>query len=112
MIYALIVPLYLWAFWLAYVLVMGLYRAHLAGRLSWFTYVLAMPALLIGYVMDVLAQYTIATVFFLDLPERGEHLVTDRMKRYIAFDRGWRQKKANWICTHLLDIFDPSGDHC
>lgn len=110
--YLLAVILFLWVFWYAYILVMGLYRAHLARRLSPFAYALAFPALLVGYVMDVVAQYTLATVFFLDLPKRGEHLVTDRLKRYIAFDRGWRQKKANWICTHLLDIFDPTGNHC
>lgn len=48
MITLLAVALYLWLFWCAYVLVMGLYRAHLAGRMSRVTYVLAAPALLVG----------------------------------------------------------------
>lgn len=111
MTYLLLIPAYLWAFWLAYILVMGLYRAHLNGRLTTLTYSLAMPVLVIGYVMDVIAQYTFATVFFLDLPARGEHLVTDRLKRYSA-GSGWRKSKADWICTNLLDVFDPTGNHC
>ncbi|GAB3188560.1 hypothetical protein GCM10027292_17590 [Hydrogenophaga aquatica] len=112
MMYLLAVILFLWVFWYAYILVMGLYRAHLAGRMTRFTYFLSFPALLAGYVMDVVAQYTLATVFFLDLPKRGEHLVTDRLKRYIAQGSGWRAAKAEWVCTHLLDIFDPTGNHC
>ena len=112
MIYAVAVLLYLWAFWLIYVLVMGLYRAHLADRLKGLSLVLAMPVVVLGYLMDILAQYTIAVVFFLDLPARHEYLVTDRLKRYMTHGKGWRAKKAEWICTHLLDVFDPTGKHC
>jgi hypothetical protein len=104
------VALFLWVFWYAYILVMGLYRAHLAGRLTRFTYALALPALLVGYAMDVLANLTIASIVFLEPPR--EWLVTDRLKRHIARGTGWRAVKAEWICTHLLDVFDPRGDHC
>lgn len=110
MTYLLAVILFLWVFWYAYILVMGLYRAHLAGRLSPFTYTLAFPALVVGYAMDVVANLTVASVVFLELPR--EWLVTDRLKRHIARGTGWRAAKAEWICTHLLDYFDPSGDHC
>lgn len=68
--YLLAVVLYLWAFWFAYVLVMGLYRAHLARRMSRVTYVLAAPALLVGVLMDVLANIVIASVVFLEPPAR------------------------------------------
>lgn len=111
MIYALYTLAFLWAFWTVYVLVMGIYRAHLAKRLGRVTYALGLPWVVLGYAMDVLAQYTVATLFFLDLPRRGEHLVTDRLIRYSA-GNGWRRAKADWICTHLLDPFDPSDNHC
>ena len=101
----------LWAFWALYVLVMGLYRAHLSGRLSRPAFVLGLPWVVVGYTLDVIAQYTIACVFFLDLPARREWLVTQRLQRYSA-GSGWRKVKADWICTHLLDVFDPKGDHC
>lgn len=110
MIFVVAALLFLWAFWYCYILVMGLYRAHLAGRLNRFTYALALPALLVGYAMDVLANLTIASVVFLEPPR--EWLVTNRLKRHIERGTGWRAAKANWICTHLLDFFDPSGDHC
>lgn len=101
--------LFLWATWYMYVLVMGLYRAHLTKRLSPTQLVLAAPALLVGYAMDILCNLTVACLIFRDIPR--EWLVTDRLERYKQGD-GWRQEWADWICTNLLDPFDPSGDHC
>jgi hypothetical protein len=103
---------FLWAFWGMYVLVMGIYRAHLSHRLKGLVLVLSLPFVAIGYLMDVLAQYTIASLVFLDLPRRGEHLVTSRLIRYLKRDCGWRYYLAKWLCDHLLDVFDPSGEHC
>ena len=111
MIYALYTALFLWVFWYLYLIVMGLYRAKLKGKLTWPVKVLGAPALIIGIIVDVVAQYTVATVFFLDLPRKGEHLVTDRLQRYSA-GTGWRKAKADWICSNLLDVFDPHEDHC
>lgn len=101
---------FLWAFWGMYVLVMGIYRAHLSHRLKGLVLVLSLPFVAIGYLMDVFANLTIASLVFLEPPR--EWLVTDRLKRHIARGTGWRAAKAEWICTHLLDYFDPSGDHC
>ena len=111
MTYALAAFLFLWGFWALYILVMGIYRAHLSGRLSKVGYVLGLPLVVLGYAVDILAQYTIATAYFMDWPRRGEWLVTDRLIRYSG-GTGWRKAKADWICTHLLDVFDPSGNHC
>jgi hypothetical protein len=101
--------LYLWLFWGVYVIVMGVYRAHLSGRLSKVGLALGSPYVIAGYAMDILANIIIATIVFLEPP--CEWLVTTRLKRYMAGD-GWRKRSAEWICTHLLDVFDPSGDHC
>lgn len=111
MIYLALTLLFLYVFWALYILVMGVYRAHLSGRMSKAAYVLGVPWVLLGYMVDIIAQYTIATLYFVDLPKKGEHLVTDRLIRYSA-GSGWRKAKADWICTHLLDLFDPRGDHC
>jgi hypothetical protein len=107
MIYALA---YLWAFWLLYVLVMGFYRAKLAGRLKGLTLVMALPIVAIGLLVDLVANYTIATLVFADLPR--ERLVTDRLRRYIATGSGWRYTLADAVCNRLLDPFDPDGNHC
>jgi hypothetical protein len=101
---------FLWAFWGMYVLVMGIYRAHLSHRLRGLVLVLSLPFVVIGFLMDVFANLTIASLVFLEPPR--EWLVTSRLQRYIAHGTGWRAAKARWICDNLLDVFDPSGDHC
>ena len=100
----------LWAFWAVYVLVMGLYRAHLQGRLSWLVYIMGAPFLLLGLVVDVTMNATVAVVVFCDTPR--EWLVTTRLIRYVKSGHGWRFMIANWVCNNLLDVFDPSGNHC
>ena len=107
---ALYLVAYLWGFWAIYVMVMGLYRARLAGRLRGLNLVLAIPLLILGLVVDVLANVFIATPLFLDLPR--EALVTTRLQRYKATESGWRRVVAEKICEGLLDVFDPTGDHC
>ena len=101
---------FLWAFWAMYVLVMGIYRAHLSKRLTAVTLCLSSPFIAAGYLMDVVANLTIASLVFLEPPR--ELLVTSRLQRYVAQENGWRFRIANWICNHLLDVFDPSGNHC
>lgn len=102
--------LFAWATWAMYVLVMGLYRAHLAGRLGRVTYALGYPLVALGWLMDVAANVLIASPLFLEPPR--ELLVTTRLKRHMRGREDWRQRVAKWICDHLLDVFDPSGDHC
>lgn len=98
---------YLYAFWCAYVLVMGIYRAHLSQRLVGLNKVLALPVVGFGYLMDVAANLFIAPLVFLDWPR--EALVTARLIRYKRTDTGWRNRLATFICEHLLDVFDPTG---
>jgi len=100
----------LYALWLLYLLVMGLYRAKLQGRLSKVALVLGAPVYLIGYLLDVFVQITIATVLFWELPKEG--LLTGRLTRHIKRGKGWRRDLSKWICFHLLDPFDPHGTHC
>lgn len=101
---------FLWAFWGMYVLVMGIYRAHLDRRLKGLVLVLSLPFVAIGCLMDVFANVTIASLVFLEPPR--EWLVTDRLQRHMHKSTGWRFWLAKYICDHLLDVFDPSGNHC
>lgn len=102
--------LYLYAFWFVYIGVMGIYRAHLDGRLVGFTKWLAYPAVAVGVLMDVAANIVLATLIFVELPE--EWLVTQRLTRYSNGTNGWRKSTAVWVCSNLLDVFDPTGKHC
>lgn len=101
---------YLYAGWLLFVLVMGFYRAHLSKRLHGVTKALALPVVLFAVVLDALSNLLIAPLIFGELPK--EWLVTDRLKRMKREDHGWRGAIADLICEHLLDVFDPTGDHC
>lgn len=100
-------------FWYLYVLVMGLYRGYLSGKLKGFPLYLSYPAVILGYLVDLLANYTVFTLVFLEIPKRPLELVTDRLTRYLDGDSfNWRYKISFCICTGLLDVFDPSNDHC
>ena len=94
-----------------YILVMGLTRAHLAGRLTRAGYVLGWPFVAFGMLANAVMNVTVASLIFLDLPQ--ELAMTQRFKRYIANEPfSWRGRLAQWICDHLLDPTDPHGDHC
>ena len=104
---------YLYGFWLLYVLIMGFYRAWLAMRLKRFALVLASPVLLVGYLVDLFANWTLATLWFMEPPRRPLELVTDRLSRYIGLqDACWHKEHAEWVCKTLLDYFDPHDRHC
>ena len=103
---------WIWIFSVLFITVMAIYGAHKRNRLRWYHYVWLFPVVLAGYVFDVVSQYSLAVLVFADLPRTREHLVTDRLHRYINGDFGYRTKLANLICDGYLDIFDPSGDHC
>ena len=102
--------LYLWLFWGLYVLVMGLYRAKLDGKLSKPLMVLGAPYLVAGYLMDVAANFVLASILFLEPPR--ELTLTSRLKRHLKTDIGWRYLVAIAICESLLDPLDPTGRHC
>lgn len=112
-IYASIVFGSLWALWYLYLIVMGLYRAKLLGRLSKPAIVLGSPALVFGWLLDWLINWTIAAAWFGEWPRSFGELVTDRLQRYIAGPPGRNKKHARIICSHLLDPFDPNPEgHC
>ena len=92
--------------------------------------------LAIGYALDCLAQLTIASVMFGELPPRWwfrpgwtltlwgrtlrfdwlvlpafESTVSARTKRLKLTGTGWRQARAIWWRTNILGPLDSSGAH-
>lgn len=102
----------LWALWYFYLIVMGLYRANLAGNLSNASKVLGAPALVVGWTLDWAINWTVATVFFREFPCSAMEVVTTRLSRYIAGPPCLNKHYAEVICQHILDPFDPTGKHC
>lgn len=105
--------LFLWSFYMVYILVMGIYRAHLQKKLNRFAFVLCLPGVIIGYTLDVIANLIFVPFVFLEFPR--EFLVTQRLQRHMLKaeeDRDWRYDLSKHICTYMLDVFDPTGSHC
>lgn len=95
--------------WVLYLAVMCLKRARDVGTLTRVAYILGLPILGIGLLLDFIANTIVLTVLLLELPR--EWLVTARLSRHIHNDSGWRKKVALWIGVHFLDPYDPSGKH-
>jgi hypothetical protein len=99
----------LYLLWLLFLAVMSLQRARDAGTLPQPAYYLGLPPLYIGLTLDCLVNLVIGTLIFCEIPQ--EWTVSARVSRLEKTD-GWRSKVAHWICANLLNVFDPSGQHC
>lgn len=99
-----------WVLWIFYLAVMNLKRAQDAGTMTKTAYVLGYPVLFIGLAIDILVNVFVVTFLLLELPR--ETLVTSRLARHIKGEDSWRKSVAKFICSNLLDSFDPSGKHC
>lgn len=103
------VIIYLYAFWMFYLAVMSLYRAHLNKTLTRSGYVLGAPVILLGLLLDVIMNFSVFIILFAEIPK--ELLVTKRLQRHIK-GTGKRQIIAKLICEQLLNFADPTGNHC
>ena len=99
-----------YATWVLYLAVMTLQRAKEAGTLSTWAWRFGYPVLLVGYLMDFLVNIFILSFILMEAPR--EWLITARLSRHIKAPSGYRKAVATWICSQLLDAFDPSGCHC
>ncbi len=99
-----------YALWVFYLAVMALMRARDAGTLSRPALVLGYPILALGYLLDFLVNFFILTWILLEVPR--ELVVTARLSRHRTNGPGWRYNVCTWICSNLLDAFDPGGCHC
>lgn len=99
-----------YATWVFYLAVMALIRARKAGTLPPVALALAYPVVAVGLLFDFALHVVIGTVLFWERPR--EWLLTQRLSRLIREDYGWRGDLAVWMCSTLLDAFDPAGRHC
>ena len=67
------------------------------------------PIVLVGILCDVLFRWTVGVVILADVTPCW--LFTDVLKRHVKEDT-WRGKIARFMCSKLLNKFDPSGEHC
>ncbi len=99
----------LYLLWLFFLASMVLIAAHKKGTLSKPAFILGVPVIGLGLLIDVAVNVLLSAVFF-ELPK--EWTVSKRLSRYKAEASGWRYKVAKFVCENFLDTFDPSGCHC
>jgi hypothetical protein len=80
--------------------------------------VLAFPFVLLAVLVDLVTQFTLASLMFREWPQRDpdgklQTLVTKRLQSYLKGPNGWRKDWATAICTKLMDPFNATADpHC
>lgn len=99
-----------YATWIFYLAVMTLLRARKDGKLPPVALAFAYPVVAVGLLFDFALHALVGSVLFWERPR--EWLLTQRLSRLIRDDDGWRGDLALWMCTTLLDAFDPDGTHC
>lgn len=100
-----------YVFWLLFVMCAGLYFAW--PRLSLPVKVLASPPALFSGVFDVVSNYTVAVLLFLQWPPSGCYTFTRRLSHYLYADSVpiWRKIIAGIFCNDFLNPFQQGG-HC
>lgn len=99
---------YLYVFWLLFLAGAALYASW--KRMAVPVRILASPIVATLLVVDVLFNYTAATILFFEMPPKKCHTLTQRLSVYLL-DNGWRSKVAHVICVYLLNPFQIGG-HC
>ncbi len=98
--------------WADYLAMMHLKTFKKQGKIKsmhWLPKGFAYTRLFIFAIEDVLFNWTVGTILFLEIPK--ETLFTTRVSR-LNDGNGWRGKLAKYFCREFLDPFDPAGHHC
>jgi ABC-type uncharacterized transport system fused permease/ATPase subunit len=90
--------------WILYVSIMTLNKRK-KQLITGIAFYLLLP---VGFIVDVLYNWTLANLIFWDLAR--EATLSQRLTRYIKHDNTWRSTIAVWVCTHLIEPWDQG--HC
>lgn len=100
-LYALLFTL---VFWVLYVSIMTLNKRK-KQLVTGIAFYLLLP---IGFIVDVLYNWTLANLIFWDVAR--EATLSQRLVRYIKKDTSWRYTVSVWVCKHLIEPWDQG--HC
>ncbi len=103
------VILSVYIFWLLFVMCMAFYAAW--HKMPLIVKILAVPAVVVAYVFDVVWNWTVASLVFCELPPPHAVTFTKRLSYYKSIDGGWRGELSHFICDYFLDVFQAGG-HC
>lgn len=94
--------------WVLFLATMAVWRAELENKLSKPVYYFAIPAVLVGWLLDTFLNWVVLSLIFWEWPK--EHTVSERLRRINESGRGWKRSFAQAF-EPLLDPFDPTGKH-
>lgn len=66
------------------------------------------PIVAVAYILDVLFNWIFGTVLFLQLPKKPT--LSERLRRILLTEDGWRWGLAFHICKHYIEPWDQG--HC
>lgn len=104
------IAILIYAFWWGFLGASALYSQWHTGTLTLWVKALATPGGLVFSLVDVVLNYTLCTVFFMELPPSGCYTLTKRLTAYLS-ESGGRSKVAYYICHYILNPFQIGG-HC
>jgi hypothetical protein len=99
-----------YALWILFLADMALSRAEKDGHLHHHAAKLGRPVQYLALLLNVLLNFTLVPLVMLDWPR--EFTVSAHLSRLIATGNRYQRWLSGWICTVMLDCFDPSGTHC
>lgn len=102
------IPVIVYAFFVFYLAAINVVNAYKKNRLSKLSKALCLPVVSVFYVVDVVFNWTLANLLFLDIAQ--ERTVTERLNR-LANDGGWRQNLSRWFARHWVNPFDLTELH-
>jgi hypothetical protein len=98
--------------WVHYLAIMNLQRVRDAGKLTNAARIFGTIVALFGKALNIFLNFTLFSLVVWDLPR--ELMITSHLNRILLDTTApaWKRSLCTWICTQLLDAFDPTGAHC
>lgn len=107
--YLFLAPVLLWALFLMYCTLNASRKSGKFYEAPWPVRGLSYALLAVMVVADILFNFTIGTVLFLELPQFRRPTFTQRCSRHLS-GLFWRGDLARWFCFGWMNPFEP--DHC
>lgn len=108
-VYAVAAVLALVILWLLFVPVMHYADKRDAGMMTPLDWVIGYAVLAVGYPWDFICNALVLPALFGELPH--EWTVTARLQRLVNGPPGWRQRRALWFATVVINPFSGSKPH-
>lgn len=102
--------LLLYALYLAYCTLRGMRDSGRLAQMPRIVRAHCWLILIVALVLDVVFNFTVGTIAFLELPSLHRPTFTQRCQKWMFAPQGWRKRLAWWVCEGWLNPAEPG--HC